>query len=123
MQFHWEKDHTHAVFAWRWQPETQAHTLGFEMGMRDLDQDPRAVTCLWIATTSSTMRKINEDFDALKNDLVSLLPGDVRDKTNPACVVLVARIVKPLCFGQTTGDGIPPLRGSLTCSVILNVLL
>jgi hypothetical protein len=72
--------------------------------MRDLEQDSRAVTGLRIAAAGAPVREVDENLDAFENDVVAFLTGNVRHKTNPACIVLVARVVQTLRLWQTSGD-------------------
>jgi len=103
VRFHRKKHHAHAVFAGRGQREAKPRALGFEKGVRNLDEHTRAVTRLRIATAGAAVGEIDENLDALENDVVALLPRNVRHKTNPAGIVLVARIVKTLGLWQSPG--------------------
>ena len=61
--------------------------------MRDLEQDSRAVTGLRIAAAGAPVREVDENLDAFADDVVAFLAGNVRHKTNPTGIVLVARVV------------------------------
>jgi len=69
-----------------------------------LEQDSRAVTGLRIAAAGAPVREVDENLDAFEDDVVAFLAGNVRHKTNPACIVLVARIVKALRLRQASED-------------------
>jgi hypothetical protein len=67
--------------------------LRLEKGVRNLDQHTRAITGLRIATAGAPVREIDENLNTLQNDIVALRPGNIGHETNPAGIVLVARIV------------------------------
>ena len=67
--------------------------------VRNLDQYARAIAGLRIAAASAAVRQIDQNLDALQNDVVRFLAVDVGDKADAAGVVLVGRIVKSLRCG------------------------
>ena len=71
---------------------------GFALEKRvgNLDQDARAVAGLRIAPAGAAMRQIDQDLDALQDDVVRLAALDAGDKADAASVMLVLRAVKPL---------------------------
>ena len=71
--------------------------------MRDLEQDSRAVTGLRIAAAGAPVREVDENLDAFADDVVAFLAGNVRHKTNPTGIVLVAWVVKALRLWQSSG--------------------
>ncbi len=96
MRIHRKKNHAHAVLAGRGQRETQARRFALKKSVRNLDQDARAVAGLRIAAAGAAMRQIDQDLDALQDDIVRLAALDVRDKADAASVVLVLRAVQSL---------------------------
>src|SRR5215472_5408640 len=66
--------------------------------MRDLDQNARAVACFRIASARSAMRKIDQDFDTLADDLVRPFAIKVYNESHPAGIVFVLRVVESLCL-------------------------
>ena|SRR5438132_2614373 len=69
--------------------------------MRDLDQQSCPVAGFRITTAGATMRQVNQNLNALLNDLVALLTANAGDKADAASVVLVRRIIKTLRRRQT----------------------
>src|SRR5882757_347165 len=72
--------------------------------MGDLNQDAGAVACFRIASASSAVRKADQDLDSLLDDFAALLTANAGDKSHPACIMLVGRVVQPLGGGQTARD-------------------
>ena len=64
--------------------------------MRDLNQNAGAVAGSRIATARAAVRQIDENFNAVADDLVRLLAAEVHDKAHPAGVVFVTGIVETL---------------------------
>ena len=64
--------------------------------MRDLDQNPGAVTRFRVASAGAAVRQINEDLNAFAYDFMGLLAIEVDHESHPAGVVLVTRIVEAL---------------------------
>src|SRR3989442_16030527 len=69
--------------------------------MRDLDQQPCPVAGLRITTAGATMRQVDQNLNALLNDLVALLTANAGDKADATRVVLLRRIIKTLRRRQT----------------------
>ena len=61
-----------------------------------LDEDAGAITRVRVRPAGTTMLEIDEQIEGLANDLMRALALDVRDETDPARVVFVARTVQPL---------------------------
>ena len=81
-------------------PRLRAFAL--EKGVRNLDQDARAVAGLRIAAAGAAMRQIDQNLDALQDDIVRLPALDIGDKADAAGVVLVLRAVKSLSRRQAS---------------------
>jgi hypothetical protein len=64
--------------------------------MRNLNQNARAVSRFRIAPASPAMREIDENLNALDDDVVRLLTLDARHETDSAGVVLELGVVKSL---------------------------
>ncbi len=96
-----KKHHSDSVFAGRRQCKAKLRTFALEKGVRNLDQNARAVARLRIATACAAMRQINQDLDALQDDVVRFLPLDIGDKAHAAGVMLILGTVKPLSLRQT----------------------
>ena len=101
MRVHRQKDHPHAIFAGSRQVDSQGSAFALKKRVRNLDQDARAVAGLWIAATGAAMREINQDLDALQDDVVRFATFDAGDKANAAAIVLIFRAVKALRRRQT----------------------
>ena len=75
----------------RGQRETQAGRFALKKSVRNLNQDSRAVARLRIAAACAAMRQIDQDLDALQDDIVRLAALDAGHKTDAASVVLMLR--------------------------------
>ena len=93
---HRQKDHAHAVLARLRQREAQPGALAREKLVRNLNQHARAIAGFRIAAASAAVRQIDQNLNALENDVVRFLALDVGYEADAARVVLVGRIVKPL---------------------------
>ena len=72
-----------------------AHSRRKEL-VRNLNQDAGAVAGFRIAAARAAMRQVDEDLNALGDDVVRRFAVDVGDKADTAGVVLVTRIVQAL---------------------------
>ncbi len=64
--------------------------------MRYLEQQPGPVTCLGITATSPAMGEVNENLQALLNNVVSLVTLDTGNEADATSIMLVLRVVKTL---------------------------
>jgi hypothetical protein len=64
-----------------------------------LNEDAGAIARFRIATAGPAVRQADQNLDPLPNDVVALMTANAGDKTHPAGVVLVGRIVQPLGRG------------------------
>ena len=64
----------------------------------DLDQAAGAVANQRIGTDRAAMVEVDQNLQALANDLVRFLALDIGDEAHAACIVLVARVVEALRF-------------------------
>ena len=64
--------------------------------MRNLNQDAGAIAGFRIAAAGAAVGQVDQDLDALADDVVGLLAIDAGDKADAAGVVLMLRIVKSL---------------------------
>jgi len=100
---YWQEYHAHPVFARGGQGKTQPGALGFEESVGYLDQNSSAITCSGIAAAGASVCQVEQDFDPFDNNVVAFCPGNIRNKSYPASVVLVTRIVEALRCRQTSG--------------------
>ena len=99
MRFHRQEDHADAVLAGGRQGETELGALAREELVRNLNQHSGAVAGLRIAAASTAMRQVDEDLNALDDDVVRFLTFDVGHEADTAGIVLKARVVKSLRRG------------------------
>ena len=88
-----------AVLAGGRQREAQLGALAREELVRDLDQHAGAVAGFRIAAARSAMRQVDQDLDALDDNVVRFLTVKVDDEAHAAGIVLVAGIVQSLRGG------------------------
>ena len=93
-----QKHHPDAVLAGRRQREAELAALPREELVRNLDEHARAIAGLRIAAASAAVRQVDQNLNALDDDVVGLMALDVSDEADPAGIVLVARIVKTLSW-------------------------
>ena len=91
-----EKNHPDAVLAGGRQIEAQCLGLAGEELVRHLDQQPSAVARIGVTTASPPVGQVDEDFEALLDDLVRRTSLDVGDEADSAGVMLVPGVVQPL---------------------------
>lgn len=103
-------NHGHSVASGRGKHEAVLlRRLGEEL-VRELNQDARAVARVRLAATRAAMVEVDENLDALLDDLVGLLALHVHDEADAAGIVLELRVVKSLLGRQS----LPPrLRAHL----------
>jgi hypothetical protein len=82
-----------------------------ETAVGNLHQQPCAVAHQRIGSNGAAMRQVFEHEQPVTHDLMRLLALHVRNKTNAAGIVLVARIIKTL-FGRQS-KGMPKRVGRL----------
>jgi hypothetical protein len=88
-----QEDQPHAVAAGLGQIDVSGLTRALEELVRHLQQDAGAVTGERIATARAAVHQVEQNIDALLDDIVRGLSLDVRNETDAAGVVLMARVV------------------------------
>ena len=68
--------------------------------MWDLGDHARAITRIVLSARSPAMLEVIEQFNALGHDVMRFTTLNVHHKTDAACVMFVARVVKPLALGH-----------------------
>ena len=96
LRLHRQEGHAHAVLARGRQGEAELGALAREELVRDLDQHAGAVAGFRIAAAGAAMRQVDQDLNALDDDVVRFLALDVGDEADSAGIVFVARVVKTL---------------------------
>src|SRR5262249_45573467 len=69
--------------------------------VRDLNQNACAVARFRVTAACAAVRQIDENLNALLDDVVRFLAFDVGDKPNSACIMLLARVVQTLSLGES----------------------
>ncbi len=96
LRLHRQEHHADAVLAGGRKREAEAGAFAREELVRDLDQDAGAVAGFRIAAAGAAVRQVDQDLDALDDDVVGLVAVDVGDEANAAGIVLVSRVVETL---------------------------
>src|SRR4051812_34199978 len=94
-----QKRHADSVGSGRGQRESQCCAFSGEEFVRDLNQNSGAVSSFGIASAGSAVGEADQDLNSLLDNLVTLVTGDAGDEAHAAGVVLVSRVVQPLCRG------------------------
>ena len=92
-RLHGQERHADAVLAGRRQGEAELGALAREELVRDLDQDAGAVAGFRIAAAGAAVGQVDQDLDALDDDVVRLLTLDVGDEADSAGIVLMPGVV------------------------------
>ena len=95
-RFDGKEDHADAVLAGGREREAELGAFAGEELVRDLNQDAGAVAGFRIAAACAAVRQVDEDLDALDDDVVRFLALDVGDETDTAGIVFIARVVETL---------------------------
>ena len=111
-----QEDHADRVFAGFRQLEAQGFRFAAEKTVRELDQDAGAVTGQRIGADRAAVVQIDENLDALANDLMRLAVLDIGDKADTAAVMFVLWVVQALCFGQPDRSG--PIALAHFCHIL-----
>ena len=98
MPLHREERHADAVLTRRGQLEPELRALAREKLVRDLNQDAGAIAGFRIAAAGSAVRQVDQYLNSLSNDFVAFMTADAGHKAHAARVMLMARIVQPLCL-------------------------
>ena len=96
LRLHRQEHHADAVLPGSGSEKPSSRAFPREKFVRDLDQNAGAVAGFRIAAAGAAVRQIDQDLDALANDLVRFVAIEIDDKTHAAGVVLVAGIVETL---------------------------
>jgi hypothetical protein len=64
--------------------------------MRDLNENAGAVARFGIASACAAVRQINKDFDPFADNVVRAFAIEIDDKSHPARIVFILRVIKPL---------------------------
>jgi len=90
-----EKEHADGILSRRREGNAHRLTLAGEELVGCLNDEASPITSVGIAPTGAPVGQVEEDLQALLEDPVGPLPGDVGDDANPTAGVLVLRVVEP----------------------------
>src|SRR5208282_5718848 len=93
---HRQECHAHAIGAGRRQFETQLAALAHEELVWDLEENAGAISGFGIASACPAVRQVEQHLDSLAYDLVAFVAANVGHESDPACVVLLRRMVQSL---------------------------
>src|SRR5205807_10142609 len=91
-----EKSYSDGVFSWHRQSKSKALAFAREKLVRNLDEHSGAVASFGIAAACATVREIDQDLNALLNDLVALFTVNAGDTAHAAGIILVRGMIKTL---------------------------
>ncbi len=101
MLLHRKKRHAHGVMAGLGQSESKLGAFAREECMRNLNQNARAIPGFRVASAGTTMSQVQQNLNALADNVVTLMAADAGDKANAASIVLVRRVIEALSGGQS----------------------
>ncbi len=93
-----QERHADAVFSGGREGEAELSALAHEISVRYLDQDAGAIACFGIASAGPAVRQVDQNLDALDDDVVGFLPLDVRHEAHTTASVVLekARVIEAL---------------------------
>ena len=91
-----EETHRDGVVALGRKLDPVVREFGRKKGMRDVEENARAVARTRVATGRAAVREVRKDFEPLLDDFVRGLAAERGDEAKPAGVVLERRIVEAL---------------------------
>src|SRR5262249_769033 len=94
-----QKDGADAVAAGRRQRDAEALALLLDEGVRDLEEDARAVAGVLLAAAGAAVLQVDEDLHGLADEVARFAPLEVHDEADAAGVVFVLRVVQALLGG------------------------
>ena len=97
------EDHADAVFAFGRKGETKGRSFADEELVGNLDENAGTVAGFRIAAAGTAMGQIDEDLNALLNDVVGFDVLDVSDEADATGIALICGIVKALGRGEAVG--------------------
>ena len=100
MAFHRKERHAHSVFPRRREREAELRALAREELVRDLNQHAGAVAGFRIAATSAAVGQVDQNLNALDDDVVRFLAFDIGYEADTAGVAFLGRVIKTLWLGQ-----------------------
>ena len=95
-----QEQHADAVIARLGQIDADVGADRAQMGIRHLDQDSRPVARQRVRADRAAVGQVLQNLQALLDDPVALPVPYVDDESDPARIVLVARVVEPLLPGR-----------------------
>ena len=99
-----KESHAHAVLSRRRQSEAQPGALPRKIFVRDLDHYARAIAGFRIAAAGSAVGQVEQNLDALDDDVVRFVPFDIGYEADTAGVALILRMVKSLCVREPRSE-------------------
>ena len=101
----WHENVRHSIFTRFRKFDAQFGTLLLEECMRDLQQQACTVTGKGVGTYGTAVGEVDEDLQGILDNLVRFLCAEIRDETNAAGIVLIARVVETLGARRCSAGG------------------
>ncbi len=99
MAFDGQEDHADAVFTGGRESEAEFGGFALKESVGDLDGEASAVTGFRVAAASATVGQIDEDLNALEDDVVGLFALEVDDEAEAAGIALLGGRLEALGLG------------------------
>jgi hypothetical protein len=95
-----QERHPHPILAGGREGEAELGTLAGEELVRDLDQDAGSVAGLGVAAASAAVRQVDQNLNALDDNVVRFLAFDIGDEADTAGVAFLGWVIETLWLWQ-----------------------
>jgi len=113
MLFDGQEAHGYAIGAGSRQLDALFSAIARKEGMGNLNEDAGTIAGFRVAPARAAMGEVDQDLDALADDLMAFFAADAGDKAHSAGIMLITRVIKTLGLGNATMTGFR-LHGSLS---------
>jgi hypothetical protein len=105
-----QKDHSHPILSWLWQPNANAVAGVLEKFVWHLEQDPGAITGVLFTAACPAVVQIFQDGEGLLDQFVRLPSFDIDDESDTTGIMLEFGVIETLFGGKASvSHGCPSL--------------
>jgi hypothetical protein len=96
--FDGKENHTDAILTGSREREAKAVGFADEELVRDLDEEASAVAGFRIAAARAAVSQVDENLNALLNNVMGTMTLDRRNKPDATRIVFIPRVIEPLGY-------------------------